>query len=847
VLSIARLRPATAARGYYERAARSDADWAAWTGIPETEWVGAARASLGLDGPVAHGALTRLLLGADPVSGRVLRRQATPRTLPGRDGHPATARPVAGFDLVFSAPKSVSLMLARNDAPADAIAAAQRIAWREALGLLESHACVVRRAGVGVTASGFVGAAFAHYANRDGDPHLHTHVVLGNQATAPDEPDRWRALDAIPLLVGWRRAAGAVYEAHLRWELSARLGVGWRQAPHGGFDIAGVTAAQIRAASGRSEAVQRHARAHGVRTAHGARVAGRVARPARRADTRAERAVAWSALADQLGLPRVDELSGHGDGHPTRWRPGAGDRQLVGADRLTATSQTFSHADVIAAVAWSAPAGATATQILTRAAATAALEEVTLVRPARAGRAARYTTDEVLSCETRVLDAAERWRRSAGSRATPEAVATALGFAVRALSAEQLAAAEHAAVADDRIAVIVGRAGSGKTTALAAAAQALWASGIPVTGSAPSAQAAHVLEQATGIPSATLHTLCGRWESGVAAPAGCIIVDEASMADSRTLARVVAHVGRSDARLVLVGDPRQLPDVGPGGLFAALADRLGAPELTANHRQRAEWERDALARLRAGETTRALAAWDAHGRITRCHDATATLASAWWNVFEGDPDAVMIAYRRADVAALNRDAAARLEAAGRRGPRLGRGDRQIAVGDTVRCRINDPRAGLRNGLRGRVSGVDPGTGSLELDTAEGMRITIPREYRQAGGVEHAWALTGHSAQGLTVEHAFVLGPPSGRHAEWGYVALSRARQRTQLFVEASGAGDPIAELAVSLGRPVARPPAIIELGDLAVPGPERGGPDGQEPPGPPRHKATLTRGPLLEH
>lgn len=832
MLSIARLRPSTAATGYYERAARAEADWATWSGIPAAEWAGTARNRLALGGSVPDGALTRLLLGRNPTTGQTLR--------PTAPSH-AAGRPVAGFDLVFSAPKSVSLLLVVDDIPVPTVAAAHRTAWHEALALLESHACVVRRKGVGVTASGFVGAAFAHYANRDGEPHLHTHVVIANQTALDDEPGRWRAIDAIPLLTAWRWAAGALYEARLAAELAQGLGIAWRRAPHGGREVAGITSDQIAAASTRAAAVRRHADLHSATTAHGRRVAGRASRPPRRSFDRAERAAAWAELARRTGLPQ------HRDGLPASraprqdppWHPGAGDPDLLGADGLTGTGQTFTHADLVAAVARSAPAGAHGAQILARAGATAALEEVIAVRPAHPGRPARYTTDEVLGCEIAVLEAAAAGRGTAGCRATPEALATALSFAHPALSAEQLRAAELAAAADDGVALIVGRAGAGKTTALAAAARALWDSGIPVTGAAPSAQAAHVLAQATGMPSTTLHALVARWDTGAEAPAGCIVVDEASMADSRILARVAAHLPGRAARLVLVGDPCQLPAVGPGGLFATLAARLGAVELTANHRQHATWEQEALVRLRHGDAEGALAEWDAHGRITRADDAPGALLEAWWATARGDPDSVMLAYRRDEVAALNRGAAQRLERAGVRGRPHGAGGVAFAIGDVVRCRINDPQAGLRNGLRGRVSEVDR-RGGIAIDVDDGTRAEVPRDYLAADGVEHAWALTGHSAQGTTVAHAFVLAPPPGSHAEWSYVAMSRARESVRLFVpDGPEAAEP-RELAARLARRAARPPAIVELAG----GRDRA--DDRDPPPPDgsvahNHKRGLTR------
>jgi conjugative relaxase-like TrwC/TraI family protein len=858
MLSVARLRPSSAARGYYERAAAKDADWAAWTGAPVSEWAGRARAALAREGAVQPGELTRLLLGADPATGAPLRPTAPLRTLPrGRSGppgagvphRPATARPVAGFDLVFSAPKSISLMLAIAEDEACGVAAAHRLAWQDALEFLEAHACVVRRTGTGVTGIGYVGAAYAHYANRDGDPHLHTHVVIANQTQAIDDPSRWRALDAVPLLVGWRRAARAIYEARLRYELTMRFGVAWHRTPGGGLELAAITRAAIRATSGRAAAVRAHAGRHGVRTAYGARVAGQATRAPRRAFGCQDRRLVWRQRALALGLDDRARAALFGAGRrPAAWPTPEPDPELLGERGLTATSQTFTHAELVAALADQVPDGATSAAVWERAARTARLAVVTGIGAARVGRPSRYTTEEILTLEAQVILRAEAGRGAGTDRARPEDLAAVLAFDRQRLSDEQAQAAEYAAAPEDRIACIVGGAGSGKTTALAAAARALWASGIPVTGCAPSAQAAHVLQDTTGMPSATLHALCARWESGTAAPAGCVIVDEASMADTRTLARLVA-ITEQRARIVLVGDDRQLPAVGPGGLFTELAARLGAVELVANRRQTAGWERDALALLRSGRSDAALAVWAAHDRIHLAADPVYACAAAWWadRAASGATDTVMLAYRRRDVAMLNAAAAAALDVAGRRGRRVGVGTPAFAVGDCIRCRINDPRAGLRNGMRGTIAGVDPDRGVITLDAEDGTRVEIPREYRQADGIEHAWALTGHAAQGITVARAFVVAPEPGAHAEWGYVALSRAREAVHLFVVADPDADPLAELAVSLRSRAARPPARVQaqrVPERAVgepPPPERTVRDPGAHEGARDHKPALTR------
>ncbi len=861
MLSVARLRPATAARGYYERAARADADWQSWTGVPISEWVGAARRALAREGPVADGELTRLLLGTDPATGRTLRRTAPVRHVTRVRIDPATGelhhsteprRPVAGFDLVFSAPKSISLMLALSDQHAPAVADAHRVAWRDAFELLEARACVVRRGGDHVPGSGYVGAAFAHYTNRDGDPHLHTHVVIANQTLAHDDPEHWRALDAVPLLVGWRRAARSVYEARLRYELTLRFGVEWRRQTHGGIELAAINRAAITATSGRAAAVRAHAEEFDVRTAHGARIAGRATRPLRQSFAVETQRALWLQAATRLGLTETPRTQLFATGRiPMPCDVTRSDLDLVGPDGLTATGQTFTQADIIAAWADAAVEGTTAQAVLARADRTIALPEITPLGAVRTGRPPRYTTREILGCETAVLARAEAGRGAATHRAAPEDLATAVTFAPLALSKEQVLAAEHAAAPDDRIVCIVGRAGSGKTTALAAATRALWASGIAVTGCAPSAQAAHVLQQATGMPSSTMHALCAQWESGTHPPSGCVIVDEASMADTRTLGRLLAQTDAHDARVVLVGDHKQLPAVGPGGLFAALAERLGAVELIANHRQVSGWERAALEALRDGDTPAALGALAAHGRIHLTPDPLEMCAEAWWQARARDPGArlVMLAYRRREVDALNRAAQQRLEDAGLRGARVDDSPGAYAVGDSVRCRINDPREGLRNGMRGQVVGVDRATGALTLDADDGTRVEISMAYQQADGVEHGWAITGHCAQGITVDRAFVVAPGDGAHAEWSYVALSRAREAVHLFVTTTPETDVLDAVAHALRTPAARPLALTELGASPEQTPQlenvHADPRqivGHGPHLTPDHKATLTQG-----
>ena len=241
VLSVAKLTPGQ--ERYYEKSvAVGIDDYYAGRGESPGIWIGAGAASLGLEGVVEDGQLATLIRGDHPVSGDKLRRRhPKARTITVEKIDPAsgerrleekTLRPVAGFDLVFSVPKSVSLLHALGDEDTRrAINEAHTASWQAALAYLEDEACVVRRGTGGVAreqAEGFVAAAYQHRTSRAQDPHLHTHVIVANMARRPSD-GKWRALDGEAILKTYRLAAGYLYQAHLRGELSRTLGVEWEE------------------------------------------------------------------------------------------------------------------------------------------------------------------------------------------------------------------------------------------------------------------------------------------------------------------------------------------------------------------------------------------------------------------------------------------------------------------------------------------------------------------------------------------------------------------------------------------------------------------------------------------
>jgi ATP-dependent exoDNAse (exonuclease V) alpha subunit len=350
---------------------------------------------------------------------------------------------------------------------------------------------------------------------------------------------------------------------------------------------------------------------------------------------------------------------------------------------------------------------------------------------------------------------------------------------------------------------------------------------LPVAGAAVARRAARELEHGAGIPSTTVAALLDRIERGQSLPRGVVlVVDEAGMLGTRDLARLLEHVQQRDGKLVLVGDPHQLPEIDAGGALAGLVNRGLAVELRENRRQVEAWERTALDHLRNGQVDRALALYDTHERIHVAPDEAAAvgrLVSDWWTSRGGD--AVMIAARRSDVARLNAAARARLCAVGDLGPEeLRINGAGYSAGDHVVIRRNDPQLGVCNGDRAVVTSIDARRRQLSVAVGEREVCLGSRFLRSQAGqpaIQHGYAITCHIAQGMTVDRAFVLAS-SGLCREWGYTALTRGRRENHLYLAdrqaherdeyAPGNGaqslGPLERLQVALERSDAEPLAL---------------------------------------
>ncbi len=818
----------------------------------EGRWLGRQGDGLGLSGTVATEDLEALLSGHDPVSGTRLGRALVDRY----DTKGRLIPAVAGFDATFSAPKSVSVWWALTGDTG--VVEAHDVAVRAVLEHLERYGGTtrVRRNGVRQhpDAGGLVMAAFGQATSREDDPQVHTHVVVSAKVQTPD--GRWMALDA-RYLKRHQRALGGLYQSMLRAELTHRYGVAWGPVENSQAEITGIPRELLDAFSKRTAQVDA-ALADQVREFRD-RQGRDPSRWERAALTReaAEdtRAAKTHTSADLAALWR-EEAAAHG-WTPDRVVPAmrAAARTAAVANGVTAPDvielcstkgSSWTRADVLQAICDLAPpvsqfSGPEWADAVERACDRVIAECVSLDPPAGGGpmRASdgrsvwlaptepHLTHEDVLAQEERiVLFAAEAHDAPARPSATVER---------EGLDVLQADAAASVA-GHDGLVLVVGPAGTGKTSALRHAVADLARQGRPVFGVAPTAKAAKVLRDETATPADTVAKLLHEWRTsaprdGYRLPVrSTLVVDEAGMVGTGALADLIDLAVSQQWRLVLVGDPRQLQAVGRGGMFYELCRTARTHQLATIHRFRHRWEQAASLQLRAGNPD-ALDGYIDHGRVTAgTLDELVTEAARRWIAHTAAGHRVaVVAETNEHVDALNATIQAHRRAQGQLGHQVTRvaGGDTAAVGDVVATRRNDRT--LRTDRGEAVRNRDLWTvldvrrdGSLTVSHRDGHgQVTLPADYARAH-VRLGYAATGHGYEGDTVDVSLGVVTPATSHRGL-YVAATRGRQENQLLVVADDPAHARDVLEQVLTNDRADLPAIVQRRHLAaqVPGPRR--------------------------
>jgi conjugative relaxase-like TrwC/TraI family protein len=746
------------------------------------------------------------------------------------------ARTVIGYDVTFSAPKSVSVLWA-TAGPEERreITGAVEAAVRVGLDYLEGATSTRNRRRPDIR--GLVAAAFMHGTSRNLDPQLHVHSVIANVVETLD--GEIRALDGRDLFAHGK-AAGYLAAAELRHQTARRLGWQWEPVVHGLSDVVGVPPAAVREMSSRHLEIDSLAAELGIHSAAGRQIAAYRTRPAKGAVDPEELRAEWDQRLAAVGFDGAARAACFGR-QVERPLVTADDRHavttlLASARGVTEQTAVFDRRDVIQAVATWANDRLPARDILDLADEYLASEHVVALdarHPARSADVIRlkggrvvtsvsnltlYSTPAMLAAERRVLDAfAAGVGRGVG--VVPDEL---LNTAIRrrpSLGVDQAAMIRAICTSGDQFQCVLGPAGSGKTFALGAARDAWEAAGYTVLGAADQGTAAEVLGAGAGVRAETLEYWLTVLDThpepaSVLGPRTIMLVDEASTAGTRSLARLFAHAARTGATVRLIGDPAQHSAVTAGGAFRDLAraypDRTPAlSELRRQQDPQLHQLRLALGEYRDGLIAEALDRLRADDRVVLADTADELLdklAADWWidrRTRRANPalaPSSMVAEHHRERRALNARARLMLQAAGElTGPTLVAGAHEFRAGDEVICRApakhlhppGAPHRYLRNGTRGTVSAVHTqGNGeasTLTVDFENRGAITVPREFLTlelrpgiVGGLTHSYALTSHAAQGQTHEAARTLAT-DGSSRPGLYVGLTRGRSDARMY------------------------------------------------------------------
>src|SRR5260363_1399 len=443
-------------------------------------------------------------------------------------------------------------------------------------------------------------------------------------------------------------------------------------------------------------------------------------------------------------------------------------------DKLTRTEAVFSRHDVARELHRYMDDPNTYQTVLARLESSA---ELVVLVEGEAGKAVQYSTREMILAEERMIKAAETLARTY-SHPVASPYQQQIMARYSHLSVEQLTERGN-------LAVVAGAAGTGKSAALQAAREIWEAQGYSVRGAALAGKAAEALHTSSGIESRTLHSLEYAWRKGYEplSARDVLVIDEAGMIGSRQLSRVLEATQEAGAKVVLIGDARQLQPIEAGAAFRAIAEQVGMAEIHAVRRQREAWAQRASQAFARGDVKQGLAAYAQRGHVQFLENRQAAkleIARDWQANRHREGACLILAHTNQDVLDLNQAVRAERHCAGELGKdaafTTARGERPFASGDRLVFLQNDRALGVKNGTLATVLEADKGCLVARLDS--GKTVTV--DQARYASIDHGYAVTLHKAQGVTVDRAYLLAS-SGMDRHLTYVGMTRHRESVTLY------------------------------------------------------------------
>lgn len=768
-----------------------------------TELIGSAAAALGLGTTPQKGDYAALMSGVNPRTGK--QYISEPR------------RKVVGFSTSFNVDKTISLLYAALPTEQQAIVErAMMEAARRTFEFAEKQGYYGYRLGGG-GADRYPGKALAanylHFTNRNQEPHLHVHTEIPNACLMPD--GSWMALDAGEMYKRQTEMA-ALFDCYLAHafgrdipQLAKYLESDLNRK---GLVVAGISREIVLEFSTRRIEILQGLDEMG---ASGADAAREVTKRSRASKKEVDTAVLRAEWREQLRNLHLELQRG----------------DLTPETKLFAEQLVFRNASVFGEHALDRAAAQLAILHSGESAIPAIkaglIRQLGVIELPQEGRHREFTTETYRQLEAEMLAYAHAAQRPEARFTLKELevemaiarIEREKGYPMR----DEQRAVVRFCTSGARFQIVQGAAGTGKSVSLAALREAYESAGNRVIGLAPSGAAAAELQNSAGIQARTIHSLLMRLENDNVKyrdklrANDVIICDEAGLADLRTLHKLQGFCDATGAKLILVGDGRQLEAVGSASSLDMLTEEVGCAELIQIARQKDPADRAISQAWFEGPAEQggpdALDMMIARGLLKMPTEGTKDkpldlmMRDALQAHAEGTDwkEILLLADRNQSVRALNSKVREHRFEIGEldKGQQVripvetGRGDYadlDLVPGDRIMLRKNQKVDGepVYNGDRATLTGIErvqTGTddnGEPIYDTKLTARLDRTKEevswnLSDYASIDHAYAMTVHKSQGLTVDRAFYLTSDS-TDRRLAYVAYTRSRYACGFYI-----------------------------------------------------------------
>ena len=760
-------------------------------GEPPGEWYGEGAEALGVGGQVGETELKNLLNGYSKDGTEKLVQNA------------GSEDRQSGWDLTFSAPKSVSSLWAVSDPETrKLIQESQEAAVKAGLNYIQEEAGITRRGkgGQQIEDAKLTFATFEHGTSRAQDPQLHTHALALNIGVRDDgTTGSIRSSD----IFEQKMAAGAVYRAELSYQLEQKLGLETER-DKSFFQVSGVPKELNDEFSKRRKEIESELEDGGFSGAKASKVAALNTRGKKGHIPREELFESWKEVGQkyEFGAEQAKELQGKA---PARSKEKELETSLKdGTTQITDRDSYFTRQNLVRYTAENAQGrGLSANEVKN------GVDEYLSTSPEIVHLGQRdgktyYTTKEILAHEENILKTSNA-RKGENLIVRSQSVEAAIAKRPTMLE-EQKDAVRHITQKEGATQIVTGFAGTGKSFMLEAAKEAYLTDGFKVYGAAPSGVAAKGLENETGIKSETIHRTLMDIERGnlTLDKKSVLIVDEAGMVSTKLMSRIVDETKKSGAKLVLVGAENQIQSVEAGGSLKALKEDLGHKELTTIRRQNEPWSRDAVKSFAEGDAQKALKSYAERGLVTvkdNPNDARDSLIESWKKDGVAKPrENIIIASTNLDIAILNEKAqVARFSEKQLKGDGYQLNGKSYFEGDRVLFTKNNKKLGVANGDLGTITEIDKENKKFSVQLDSGSKASI--NVQSYDNIKLGYAITAHKSQGGTFQNSYLYVGSSGlEDREISYVKASRAKNTTRFFMDKEVAGEGLKNISKTMTK-----------------------------------------------